>query len=426
MSFEAEIVSVAFGGKGVARVNGKVWFARGTVPEDKVLLEPLEEGDRYGEASVVRFVEKSPLRTETPPCDVFGICGGCQWQDISYEKQLEWKKSFLVSNLQRVGKISGDQSIEIFQSPSQYHYRDRIMVRVHVQDKGKITFGYFKGETRELIPISQCHLASKPINEFLKRFSSLVLEKNSRQTFRLEIQSIPSQSESCLYVTLFPAEGKNQNLNDAVEKIKAIIGVRWAGVIFDVEKCPPEVFESDLGIDFYAAPGQFHQVNLTHNKFLRRMVLEEIIKRAPKKVLDVFCGSGNLTMAVAKQLDYLEGVELNPRSIRHAKLTAEKNGISNTSWHVNDGVRHLAKLARTKTSFDLIVLDPPREGLFKGLEALMQIGPEYILYVSCDPVTLARDVGTLCKNGYEIEKITCFDFFPNTFHVESLMILKKV
>jgi len=426
MEFEADIIAVAFGGKGIARVDGKVWFVRSTVPEDRVLLSPIEDGDRYGQAEVVSFLKKSPLRSETAPCKVFGTCGGCHWQDISYDQQLEWKKNFLVSNLQRVGKISSEFQIEISKSPSQYNYRDRILVRVHIGSQGKTSTGYFKAESRELVAIDECYLANPKINEFLRRFSSLVFENNSNQTFRMEIQVIPRDLENNLYVTIFPAEGKNQNLQDVIHQIQSVSSVRWAGLVFDLSKSEPELFEVDLGVNFIAAPGQFHQVNLAHNKILRRMVRDETLSLNPQRVLDVFCGSGNLTMPIANSVEYLEGVELNPRSIRHAKLTADENGFTNTKWFVGDGVKHLSKLEREKAHFDLVVLDPPREGIFHGLNSLLSMRPGHIIYISCDPVTLSRDLGHLCKNGYMIEKISCLDFFPNTYHVESIAVLKNM
>ncbi len=444
MTFDAEITSVAFGGKGIARVAGKVWFVKGTVPGDVVRVRPLETKEHFGEGEVDLFLTRSPLRSEKPPCPVFGQCGGCQWQDIPYETQLVWKKSFLADSLQRVGKIKVDE-LTIEASPQRWNYRSRVLVRVHVDQAGAVSMGFFKGETRELVAIKKCDLASPSLNTFLGFVADLKLPENRGESFRLEIQEIQTDVPQNLWVTVFPTKGKTQNLKALLERVKNHPKVSWAGRVFELETAMPQVFESDLGIDFVATPGQFQQVNVPHNRNLRRHVLSYAQSQGWKRILDVFCGSGNLSLPLATGSDYVAGVELNPKSIKNAQASAAKNELVNTHWAAHDAVAYLNQLAQQKKErggaqpgaaglgapldvsleFDAILLDPPREGFFKGLSSLIALNPKAILYVSCDPVTLARDIGWLTKNGYRIEKIICLDFFPNTYHVESLAFLQR-
>ncbi len=440
MNFDAEITSVAFGGKGIARVAGKVWFVKGTVPGDVVRVRPLESKEHFGEGEVELFLTRSSLRSEKPPCPVFGQCGGCQWQDIPYETQLEWKKSFLADSLQRVGKIKVEE-LTIEASPHRWNYRSRVLVRVHVDSKGAVSMGYFKGETRELVAIKKCDLASPSLNTFLGFVAELKLPENRGESFRLEIQEIQTEAPQNLWVTVFPTKGKTQDLKALLERVKRHPQVSWVGSVFELETALPQVFESDLGIDFVATPGQFQQINVPHNHNLRRHVLSYAQKQGWKRILDVFCGSGNLSLPLAKGSEYVAGVELNPKSIKNAKASAAMNELGNTHWVACDAVAHLNQLARQKKEaagessgsaggvgpldFDVILLDPPREGFFKGLSSLIALNPKAILYVSCDPVTLARDIGWLTKNGYRVEKIICLDFFPNTYHVESLAFLQR-
>jgi 23S rRNA (uracil1939-C5)-methyltransferase len=438
MNFEADITGVAFGGKGIARVEGKVWFVKGTVPGDRVRVKPLESKDNFGEGEAEAFLTRSPLRQEIPPCPVFGQCGGCQWQDIPYSTQLEWKRSFLVDSLRRIGKIEADFT-NILPSPEQWHYRSRILIRVHVDLQGQVAFGFFKGETRELVSISQCHIASQGINRFLTFLSDLRLPENAGETFRLEIQELGLTGSSKLWITVFPSLGRKQNLEPALKQIRTHEQTAWVGSSFELGEVSPELFESDLGVDFYATPGQFQQVNLAHNQTLRRLVQDLITELGINRVLDVFCGSGNLSLPLTGICEEVSGVELNPRSIENAKVSAKRNAIDNTHWVAGDGVKYLIDLVKQRNSssssgskgaeapieFDGILLDPPREGFFKGLSSLIGLNPKFIIYVSCDPVTLARDLGWLTKNGYNVERITCLDFFPNTYHVESLTVLRR-
>jgi 23S rRNA (uracil1939-C5)-methyltransferase len=422
MNFRAEIVSMAFGGKGVARVEGKVWFVRGALPGDTVQVAPLESNERFGQGDVEFFHKKSKLRSEVPPCAVNSICGGCQWQEAAIEVQEQWKLGFVRDALERVGKLSV-ADISLRSSPAQWEYRSRITVRVHIDSVGGVSLGFFKGETRELVSIKSCEIASPSLNKFLDFFLTLSLKDNRGQSFRLEIQEVPVQVGRNLWVTIFPVEGRKQNFSDLLGKLEKSEQVLWRGLVFDLEKSPISHFESDLGIDFYASPGQFQQVNLPHNRNLRRTILEQIERFKPRRMLDVFCGSGNLSFPAARSLDYLEGVELNSRAIRGAQFTAKKNGLLNTKWIAFDAVKHLQNLSKDRSQFDLVLLDPPREGFLRGLKELITVSPKAILYVSCDPVTLARDCAFLTQHRYQVEKIICFDFFPNTYHVESLAVL---
>jgi 23S rRNA (uracil1939-C5)-methyltransferase len=424
MTFKAEIVSMAFGGKGVARVDGKVWFVQGGIPEDVVEVLPTESNERFGQGRIASFHQKSRLRSVVPPCSVSNICGGCQWQDVSSEVQLQWKMGFVRDAMERVGKISVSD-ISIQPSPEHWAYRSRVTIRVHIDGDGKVDLGFFKGETRELVSIKRCEIASRSLNSLLEFLLNLSLKDNRNQSFRLELQEVPAHDGANVWATIFPTEGRKQKFSDLINKLSHCPQVLWCGLVFDLEKSQVSHFESDQGIDFYASPGQFQQVNLPHNRNLRRLVSELVEKFKPKRLLDVFCGSGNLSFPLARRLEYLEGVELNPRAIRGAQVTAEKNGLLNTKWVSLDAAKHLQILNRENARFDVVLLDPPREGFQKGLAELIKLSPKAILYVSCDPMTLARDLAYLSRQRYRVEKIICFDFFPNTFHVESLAVLTR-
>ncbi len=419
------IDSVAYGGKGVSRFDGKVYFVEDTVPGDHVLARVETEKERYGDAKAQAFVTKSSLRG-TSPCSVSEDCGGCQWIGINYPMQLNWKKSFVESALKRIGKLGEDYQVDILGSPNTLNYRNRILVRVHHHETG-LKIGYFKRGSRELIPITACQIAAPLINQGLENIRALNLDTLEPFKVRIELQEVLDQEKAKkLVVTVYPAEGNQDHIRIFTDLIRELPMVHWAGLVFDLKDAPDVLWDEDLGLDFCTIPGQFQQVNMPLNRELRRLVKEFVDLHKPKRILDVFCGSGNLSLPLADGKRYVEGVEFNKKAIVMAKRGATRNSLTNTNYLSGDGEAHLWKCDRAKESFDLVILDPPRQGMYKGMVPLKNIAPNHIIYVSCDPTTLARDLGYLCrKDFYKIERVVSLDFFPNTYHVETVVFLKK-
>lgn len=418
------ISSMAYGGNGVARLDGKVYFVSDGVEGDVVKVRVTEDKERYANAEISEFVSLSPLR-ETPRCPFIKSCGGCQWMGIPYTQQLSWKKDFILSALKRIGKIPDNITIEVKPSPEIYNYRNRIMLRVHVSDRGILTCGYFKRGTRELVPINRCDIANETINKIVRHITSVNLQGVKNIKFRMEIQELPAGSGK-LVVTITPADGDKKATKSFTESLRTLDYVTWAGMGTDFKDAPTITFDRQFDSSFLTLPGQFQQVNVKHNKNLRSFIADLVDEYKPKRILDVFCGSGNLSIGIAKNDIYVEGVEANSVAIDCAKKNVEENNISNATYIAADAEKHLLKLSRSQAKFDLVILDPPRQGFHGGMASLKLIAPKQIIYVSCDPTTLARDIGLLCREqDYSIKSITGFDFFPNTFHVETVVVLER-
>ncbi len=419
------VEAMAYGGKGIVRLGGtKVFFVEDAVPGDVILGRPTSDSGRYGEAQIVELVTPSPLRS-TPRCSKAKDCGGCQWMGIAYEQQLEWKKTFVESSLKRIGKLSDSVAVRMHGSSEPYSYRNRVLVRAHLVD-GRLTYGYFKRATRELVPIERCEIAAEPLNETLNGLAASDLQGIAACKVRLELQELPTAGGSGIIVTVYPGEGDPSAIRALIDRVRALPRVLWAGHVFELEQAPLLPFDQDLGLTFLTRPGQFQQVNLGLNRTLRRIVKEVADAKRPARVLDVCCGSGNLSLPLADGERYVEGVESNRHAITVARANADANGVKNATYLAGDAERHLWKCDRGGERFDLVLLDPPRQGLYKGMVPLKNIGPDTIVYVSCDPTTLARDLGYLCRNDdYSIESVDAFDFFPNTFHVETMVVLKR-
>jgi 23S rRNA (uracil1939-C5)-methyltransferase len=419
------IDSVAYGGKGVGRRDGKVYFVEDSVPGDEVAVTISSDKERYADATVAEYKVRSTLRGPSP-CAVSQSCGGCQWIEIDYATQLRWKQSFVDSALRRIGKLGDDFAVEILGSPKTLNYRNRVLLRLHF-DGTNFTIGYFRRGTRELIQITGCHIAAPIINKTLSSIQSLATEGLQPFKARLELQEIYRENnEKAVVVTIYPGEGERCVIRDFATAIGQLPDVHWAGLVFDLSDAPTVLWDRDENIDFPTIPGQFQQVNMDLNRELRRLVREFVAKTSPARILDVFCGSGNLSLQLAAAGRYVEGVEFNKKAIVIAKRNASRHNLPSTTYIAGDGEAHLWKCDRAGETFDLVILDPPRQGMFKGMVPLRNIAPNYIIYVSCDPTTLARDLGYLCrKDFYTIERVVALDFFPNTYHVETVVFLRK-
>jgi 23S rRNA (uracil1939-C5)-methyltransferase len=413
-----KIENIAYGGKGVARLDGKVYFVTSAVTGDEVEVEITKNNKNFAEAKITKFIVKSPLRG-TSNCEYSDECGGCQWLEIDYAQQIEWKQSFIEDALTRIGKFAEAPSIEFKKSPQQYNYRNRILLRVHTSPNTQPRIGFFKTASRDLIPIELCQIARPLLNEFIKKFSELRLDVEP-QKFRIEIQELPNQKQ--ILATFFPADPKAKGLEKFVRETEEFSITHWAGKVFDLKNAPFADFDTQNGISFLTQAGQFQQVNFDHNQNMRTVIKEQVDHLNPERILDLFCGSGNLSLPLADGERKIEGVEFNKKAIEVAKENVKNNSLKNISYFAADAEKYLAK---SKGIFDLLIVDPPRQGMAKTLPHIGKLNANNIIYVSCDPTTLARDLRNLADFGYSIDRLFAFDFFPNTFHIETIAVLSK-
>ena len=416
---------MAYGGKGVARVDGKVYFVADSVPGDVLIATATSDSSRYGEAEVKTLLEPSPLRGKAP-CAVALACGGCQWMGIDYRQQLEWKQSFISSALTRIGKLSAELNIEMMAAPQAYHYRNRVLLRLHLTQDGKLTLGYFKRGTRELVAISDCAIAAPALNDFIIALQATPWDHLPALKLRLECQEIIATGSGNLVITLHPGEGPRSGVEAFAARLAQFSQVHWVGLGTAMEAAPSVLFDHDLERSFLTLPGQFQQVNMALNRTLRRLVQDHVQATKPGRILDVCCGSGNLSLPLADGIRYIEGVEASKKAIQIARANVDANLLTNVRYLTGDAEKHLWACDRNQDPFDLVVLDPPRQGLHKGMAPLKNMAPKHIIYVSCDPTTLARDLGYLCRNdGYQLTRVVGLDFFPNTYHVETVAFLER-
>jgi 23S rRNA (uracil1939-C5)-methyltransferase len=416
-----KIDSLAYGPYGVGRRDGQVIMVPLTVPGDEAEIRIVEEKKNYAVGELVRLIEPSPERRE-PPCPYVGACGGCPWQMIRYETQLVAKAKSVEDALRRIGKIEGYELLPIIPSPQEYRYRRRI--RLHRSGDGRL--GFHPAFSHDVIEIESCLIATTNTDLRLPDARDWLGELKSRI---VEVEIVESDAGANV-VLVGKVDGDIAAEDDAASArfLDSHSGV--AGLVLFGKGCRRAWGEGKVSVDcgdgltMNVDAEVFIQVNREGNRRLVRELLEWGEFGAGDRVLELYCGAGNFTLPIARRAKNIVAVEADPRAIDNGRINSQVNALENIRW-VRSHVPAAAGQLREKAArFSKIVLNPPRSGA-KGLEDdLASLGAEKILYVSCNPSTLARDLAALDKRGYRTRRVGPVDLFPHTFHVETLAELE--
>lgn len=346
------IDKLAYGGAGLAAIDGKRLFVPFAAPGDLADVEIVADHGSYAEAGIIRIVKSSPCRVESR-CPVFGQCGGCQWQHISYEAQLAWKKIILVETIERIGKIRSPHVLSALPSPLQWNYRNR--VQLHVDSKGRV--GFYRPKSKEVVEFERCLIADESLNEML---------------------------------TVHREEYRRR--------------------------------DRGIGLKLREGP-HFSQVNSAQNEQVKGILTEWLQEIPHATIVELYAGSGNFTFPMACVAKKVVALEIDGNAVEHARRHAGDCGISNVTFHRMPA--HRARQVFHRGSPDIVFMDPPRKGAAEAIDAIAELAPKAILYMSCDPATMARDVLQLVEHGWHLEKSLPIDMFPQTFHIESLTMFIK-
>lgn len=432
-----QIDTLAFGGAGLGRVEGKVCFVPFTAVGDTVRCRVVTEKKSYLEGEVVEYLVASPERV-SPPCPVFGICGGCSWQHLPYDVQGRTKTDIFAETIMRATRIERSTVLPILAAAHPYGYRSRVQFKLrHVS--GKLLMGFFRKGTHQVIDIpGGCAIANEQINSIF-------------QQLRLLLQAFPDP-EKIPQVDVATGDAGDavvlfHYIGDRHKEISAWLAREIPGRIpvtgvflqrgrkVTINKIWGDErvsysFPQNLVPEFPEMPlsfrvGGFSQVNFQQNTALIETALRWAELTGTERVLDLFCGNGNFSLPLARYCAEVVGYEDYAFSIEDAVTNSLRNHLGNTSFFCKDSAMGVLDLSRRGESFDLVLLDPPRTGALETVRVIPQVKPEKIIYVSCDPPTLARDLALLRKSGYEIVKSCPVDMFPQTYHIESITILRK-
>ncbi len=397
----ARIDSMAYGGYGVARVEGFVHFVPESAPGDLVEIEPVVRKKSYGFSRLVRMLEPSPLRTD-PFCPYYGECGGCQYQHIRYPEQLKIKQEIFVDQTRRLGRLPDLPSPQVVGSEAK-----RTRMRLHLRN-GEI--GFYRARSHTLCPIEECGIASPQVNAVLQEIQRFL--KRDRKAFNGTVTILASPSGALVAAAL--ARGEAQDLYGSLTH--AVQGCTFLEQERRIVLGEPYLPVSVQGLTLYAPPDAFTQVNPEINEILVGGICE--FMQGSDRVMDLYCGCGNITLPLSRVCGHVVGIEWDRPSIEAARHSASEAGISNASFFEADALKAEMQDA------DGMVLDPPRSGLPAALiRNITNQRPMKIAYVSCNPSTLVRDLRLFVESGYRVISIRLLDMFPHTYHIESLTFL---
>lgn len=386
-------------GRGIGIVNNKVTFIPGTVPGDEVLITITKEAKKYNIAKVDKYIKLSCDRIK-PICPYFDICGGCTLQNISYINTINYKYN-KVKNLFKKNNI--DINPEIIKNPSPFNYRNKISLKV--VDK---IIGFYEDGSHKIVAINKCIIASDAINKTISLINNFNII-NGKVIIRC------NKNEEILIII-----ESNDKLNIDVSYIKSKI--KLVGIVINNKLYYGDDFLIENINDYFykISYDSFFQINPYVASILFDKVSENIDK--DDIVLDLYCGVGTLSLNAALKAQEVIGVEIVENAVLNAIFNARINKINNVKFILNDSTKAITKLNK---NFSKVIVDPPRSGLTKTvIDNILKINPEEIIYVSCDPATLVRDV-SLFIDKYNIKKSYIFDMFSYSYHVESIVVLKR-
>lgn len=435
MKLVLEIQSLGHRAVGIGRHKGKVIMVPFSAPGDKLEVEIVSTHKSYDEARILRVLEPSSLRRD-PPCPHFGSCGGCQLQHLEIGFQRLSKEKLLREMLRRQAGLDGERVLPIQAGSMELGYRNRLDLQLLPGNPPRLGFASW-GSSR-LTPVKRCLLAVDTLNQLLEELGGLLASCKLSNIRRVELACDGSgPGRTLFFSTISPLPGPRfRSLADTACRIQGLrsicVGRGRSGKVETLWKAQdsplgvtvPFRGEGKEGLHLEVWPGVFSQVNSEVNKILVQVLASWAEELHPKSVLDLYAGMGNLSLALAGLAEHVTAVEVDPRAVANGKANSLGLGIHNVTWIRGAASSELSRMLSRGERFDLVVLDPPRSGARELLEPLLALRPRAILYVSCDPATLSRDLSHLCAKGdYILEKIQPLDMFPQTFHLESVSLL---
>ena len=460
-TIELEVEKAAFEGRCIARVDGMVVFVDGAVPGDRVRATVFRKKKQYAEARVDAVLRPSPHRVD-PACTHFGVCGGCRWQHMSYEQQLQWKRAHVVDTFAHIGGFDALPVNETLASVSPFWYRNKMeysfgeMRWLLADELGAVARGdepfalglHVPKRYDRILHIDACHLQSPESNNILAATREFFLARGvaafSTRTHEgdlrhLVIREGKHSGERMVY--LVTSRRMDEHMTDyaallrrdefAVTTLVQGVTQRRSTVAIgeeDIVRFGDGHIREQLGRNtFRISPTSFFQTNTLQAERLYALAERAAALRPDDVVWDLYCGTGTISLFIARDVRKVIGVELNDGAIRDAMKNAAENGITNAEFVCADIVDFLAPTpARTVAAPDVIITDPPRAGMHpRVVEAIGRSNVARLVYVSCNPATSARDCGLLREFGYVIEEITPVDMFPHTYHIECVIQLRK-
>lgn len=443
-SYTVEISGLTSEGAGVAKVDGFTVFVEGAIPGEQAEIRIVKVLKNYAFGKLVKTLRHSEYRTE-PACAVVKRCGGCQLQHMSYEAQLQYKTRQVKDAVERLGGLKDIIVHDTIGMEEPWRYRNKAQFPVGMD--GDVMIGFYANRSHEIINTSQCAIQDavndkvvQTVREFIKKYYVSIYDENTgkglirhivtRKGFRTDElmvcivingDSIPSSKALVEMLKASTENLKSVVLNVNKDKTNVILGNRNI-VIYGEEAIYDYIGE----FKFRISPMSFFQVNPVQTEVLYGKALEYADLKGEETVFDAYCGIGTISLFLSKRAKKVYGVEIVPQAIENAKENARLNGITNVEFIVGESETAIPDMYKKGVKADVIVVDPPRKGCDERLlDVIAQMGPDRVVYVSCNPATLARDLKYLSERGYAVKEIQPVDMFPQTVHVETVVKLER-
>lgn len=443
-SLEVEIQGYTSEGQGVARVEGLAVFVPGVIRGERVriTIEHLGHTAAYGRLD--RVLEASPMRV-WPDCPYVGQCGGCVFWHMNYEEELAAKAQRVADALRRIGGFPVEQ-VPITGSPEETGYRNKAQYPVGMV-QGKPEAGFFRQRTHQVVPVENCRIqteaadrARETVVRWMRKYEIPVYDETTHQGLVRHIYVRTAKATGQVLVCLTINGDSVAHKKELVENLGTNVD-NLAAVCLSIHKKPgnavlgdrfvnlygPGYIEDVLcGLRFRLSPRSFYQVNHDQAEQLYEAAVQQAGLTGKETVLDLYCGTGTISLILAKAAGKVVGVEIISQAIEDAKENAKRNQVENAEFLCADAAQAAKHFAETGVRPDVIVVDPPRKGLDEEVvHAMAEMAPDRIVYVSCDPATLARDAKRLHEQGYELTSAQAFDMFPKCAHVETVVLMSK-
>ena len=442
-----DITDMGQNGEGIGKVEGYTLFVKDAVIGDRVQVKVMKAKKSYGYARLLEILSPSPDRVE-PRCACARQCGGCQIQALSYESQLKFKEEKVRGCLERIGGFTRIPLQPIIGMESPYRYRNKAQFPIGTGKDGRPVAGFYAGRTHSIIPQEDCVLGVRENQAILEVILGF-MEEYGIPAYREEegsglVRHVLIRSGFATRELMVCLVINGETLPKAqvlVDRLKDIAGM--ASISLNINTARTNVILGDRvevlwgkpyiedvldGVRYQISPLSFYQVNPIQTRELYRKALQYAGLHGTETVWDLYCGIGTISLFLAGQAGKVYGVEIVPPAIEDARKNARLNGIENAEFFVGRAEEVLPRKYREEQiSADVIVVDPPRKGCDSAvLETMLQMRPKRIVYISCDPATLARDLKILCQGRYKLQKVQPVDMFPHTTHVETVVLLSKL
>lgn len=443
-----DIHDIGSQGEGIGRYEGYTLFVNNATIGDKVKIKVTKAKKNYGYGRIIEILDPSPYRVE-PICKIADKCGGCSLQHLDYEKQLDYKQNKVISCLERIGKFDTSRiELEpIIGMEEPYYYRNKVQLPIGLDKEGHVVMGFYARRTHSIIDMDECYIQSEINNDifdlvrtFIKDNNISIYDEKDHEGLVRHIVTRVGFTTGEIMVCLVINGKKLPHSEKLVKELVKVPGMTSIALNFNLDNTNvimgeegQTIWGQDHIIDYIGnvkyqiSPTSFYQVNPIQTKIIYEKALEYAGLNGSEVVWDLYCGIGTISLFMAQKAKMVYGVEIVEDAILDARRNAQINNIENTQFFVGPAEELLPMKYKEENIYaDIIVVDPPRKGCEESLlNTIVDMSPKKVVYVSCDPATLSRDLNYLAGKGYELKKIQPVDQFPHTAHVEAVALLVK-